>query len=555
MKNSIELKANKLVVYDSLNSSKAIPEPTMSLLWITNEDPKKIKNPLGLKINIGFDGNVNNSEEDELFSEPSLIWTKLEVTPNNNLENKPMYWPVYARFTPEIRFQYLNWLTDITKPTNLSFVFLYFYGLERHLLVGDYDMAVEEILRLLKYHTQGSFKYYATRSLIVASIIRKRPDIIARAPFIMQEEIDEALALRIISGTPITAEDIISISTKVGFKNKRYIKLYPEIFNSKLTSLIDSFEKENGRLLSLFKIEDFKVAPSNAFANMSIMLKIRGVPIPMILENKKFKTTMFKLLQMAHEQTGEEVKAKRSKSESTATPKTILNQILGVCPNCNSNLYIKIKRKTECPNCHKYIFVYKGELVTFDKKIIEETKKGIEYTNITIPESIRSIDSLVNHLNQIAEKCISQKDYDNAGTMFLNLGIISFENHNYKDCIKYYLLCSHYDKSNLMDANPVKDSLSLLELKDLTPKDLEELALDSKLNIEEKIKILAEKLENHKEIHEEIHEESHKAEHIKAANPKNKSKIIKIILITLLVLTASCCACFGGIVVVGNLLP
>ena len=66
-------------------------------------------------------------EENGFYAEPSLIWSKLAVTPNTDLETEPMYYPSYTAFTPKIRYQYLNWLRDITQPTNLSFVFLYFY--------------------------------------------------------------------------------------------------------------------------------------------------------------------------------------------------------------------------------------------------------------------------------------------------------------------------------------------------------------------------------------------------------------------------------------------
>ena len=82
-----------------------------------------------------------------------------------------MYWPSYSAFSPEARYEYLRWLSDITQPTNLSYVFLYFYGLERHLLVGEYDAAVDEIVRLLKAHPKKSFIQYASQSLIIASLL------------------------------------------------------------------------------------------------------------------------------------------------------------------------------------------------------------------------------------------------------------------------------------------------------------------------------------------------------------------------------------------------
>lgn len=288
----------------SITASLRVPEPTLSLLFITDEDPKKIQSPMGITIRLNVNvstGTVDvNQEEKGFYAEPSLIWTKLAVKPNDDLEGRAMYWPVYAQFTPEHRYQYLHWLKDIEQPTNLSYVFLYFYGLERHMLVGNYDGAVDEILRLLKAHDKSSFRSYAARSLIVASLVHNRLDIIERAPFLLEEEVDEALALRIVKGTTMSPEDIISIASRVGFTNKRYIKLHPERFKHHLQMVIDEFETEHGKVLSIFKLSDFKKANLSVFANMSIPEAARQAQIPQILEDHRFQAAMRNALQEAH---------------------------------------------------------------------------------------------------------------------------------------------------------------------------------------------------------------------------------------------------------------
>jgi hypothetical protein len=283
--------------------SLLIPEPTRSLLWTTDEDTSKIEHAgsITLSISVSDQGVRVDEKQNGFYAEPSLIWTKLPVKPNNELFEEAMYWPSYSQFYPKTRYQYLNWLRDIEQETNLSYVFLYFYCLERHLLVGDYDGAVDEIARLLKSHTKKSFREYASRSLIIASIARNRMDVIDRVPSLLEEEIDEALALRIYKGTSMTPEDIIDIANRVGFNNKRYLKLYPEEFKEELQKQIDIFEDQYGKLLSVFKLEDFKFAESTVFANMSIPEKIRKVKVPVILGSKKFSGGMLKLLQSAHE--------------------------------------------------------------------------------------------------------------------------------------------------------------------------------------------------------------------------------------------------------------
>ncbi len=297
----------------SVIPSLHIPEPTRSLLWVTDEDTSKIEQAGSINVVVSItDYGVDvNQKENGYFAEPSLIWTKLPVSPNDELAQEAMYWPSYSRFYPKIRYQYLNWLRDITQPTNLSYVFLYFYGLERHLLIGDYDAAVNEILRLVKHHDKKSFQRYAASSLTVASIARNRLDIIDRAPFLLDEEIDETLALRIYKGTTMSTDDIIDIASKVGFTNKRYVKLHPEIFKSELQKLINEFEVNHGKLLSVFKLDDFRQEKTNVFANLSIPERIRLVKVPVILDNPRFKSGIRTLLQTAHENVKRQLTAKR----------------------------------------------------------------------------------------------------------------------------------------------------------------------------------------------------------------------------------------------------
>ncbi len=287
-----------------LFGSLRIPEPTRSLVWITDEETSKIEQAgsINMEININLsNGDVDVKEkENGFYAEPSLIWSKLPVTPSERREKEAMYWPSYSRLDPESRYEYLRWLGDITQPTNLSYVFLYFYGLERHLLIGNYDAAVDEIIRLIEYHDKKSFRQYAAASLTIASLARNRLDIIERAPFLLEEEIDETLSLRIYKGTTMTPEDIIDIASKVGFINKRYIKLHPELFKSELQKLIVDFEARRGNILSVFKLDDFKQVETSVFANSSIPEKIRLVKVPVILGDRRFQTCIKALLDRTH---------------------------------------------------------------------------------------------------------------------------------------------------------------------------------------------------------------------------------------------------------------
>jgi hypothetical protein len=291
---------------NSLVSQFLIPEPTRSLLWITEKDTSKISPVHKMTINISVNiesGDIKSESVDEsynFYSEPSLIWSRLPVEKNNELETKKMYYPTYPGLSPKHRYQYLNWLRDVTQETNLSYVFLYYYGLERQLLVGNYDLAVDEILRLIKHHDKGSFKEYATNALVLGSGYRKRPDIIKKAPFILNEPSDVSIYLQRLAKDSLSAEEVIKLSNRVGFTNKRYIQRYSETFTKILQNIINVYQERNGDLLQMIEIDKLPKSSWASMANTSIPDDIRISKFPNLLDGSILKYTLKKLLQETH---------------------------------------------------------------------------------------------------------------------------------------------------------------------------------------------------------------------------------------------------------------
>lgn len=109
--------------------------------------------------------------------EPSAIITSLSVA---RVAAHPLqdfgYYPSYEHITPEQRRCYLEWLAagrEDADPSqrSLGYVFMFFYGLERRILLeGDRDPALlDEIVRLLQHygpaHKSRSLKSYALQLL------------------------------------------------------------------------------------------------------------------------------------------------------------------------------------------------------------------------------------------------------------------------------------------------------------------------------------------------------------------------------------------------------
>lgn len=278
-----------------------IPEPTKSLLWVTDEDTSKIQSALGITLTFDLNSKTAKIEDkSNIYAEPSLIWTRLPIQPNSELEKSPMYYPSYSQLSSMHRFQYLNWLKDIRKETNLSYVFLYYYGLERHLLMGDYDNAVDEILTLIKHHNKGAFKSYVIPALIAASSFRKRPDIINKANFLLEETSNETLLLRRLAKRPLIAKDVISLAFKVGYSNKRYIKLYPELYELELQKLLDYYQQSHGDILQNIDVNILHKRRYNLFVNPSMSSTVGTTEIPTVLDSEKFCSELRELLSEAH---------------------------------------------------------------------------------------------------------------------------------------------------------------------------------------------------------------------------------------------------------------
>ena len=92
------------------------------------------------------------------------------------------YWPSYSSIPPNCRAAYLHWLLDGRRApgAHIGYVFLYFYGLERRLLVdsqrspaarAEHPTLVREVERLLRiYGANGSFSGYAGNLLRFLSL-------------------------------------------------------------------------------------------------------------------------------------------------------------------------------------------------------------------------------------------------------------------------------------------------------------------------------------------------------------------------------------------------
>lgn len=154
----------------------ASPVTSSGLRWV----------PVGEKVNVGgFDvpGGMlyvgSSSHDNYGHTEPSAIDPKLRVSdsPVDWSDRLTDYWSSYSSIPPDARRAYLQWLADGRRApdANIGYVFLFFYGLERRVLVdlgsdsrerGEVDLIRNEVRCLLGiYGDNISFRRYASQFL------------------------------------------------------------------------------------------------------------------------------------------------------------------------------------------------------------------------------------------------------------------------------------------------------------------------------------------------------------------------------------------------------
>jgi uncharacterized tellurite resistance protein B-like protein len=112
----------------------------------------------------------------------SLIDGSLDVAPAGSQPNERLpYWPSYFDASPTQRSRYLDWLIRgrCDPEIEIGYVFLYFYGLERRILVdrADHIAVAREVLRLRSIYSHcRSFNRYSGALLwLIVAMVERSP--------------------------------------------------------------------------------------------------------------------------------------------------------------------------------------------------------------------------------------------------------------------------------------------------------------------------------------------------------------------------------------------
>ena len=278
---------------------------TNELLYVSDEDPSEANLGLMMRITVSFiDGEVIVSNVAP--AEPSTIYTRLPVQrpTDPELVPRPSYYPTFAGLSPEQRWVYLNWLQDVTRPINIGFVFIYYYGLERQLLTGKLDLAFAEILSLRQHHESSSFQGYSLKALLYSAIARKRKDLLKQLFTDQHAFTVDNSTLRLVhdSGTDLSARSTAELGLRLSGVNRRYMKERRQEFEDALELVfIERYGRPEFPLGGRFNTASFPRRAEVLFANVSFPSEVRSPALPSFMDFEPFTSEIREVLHAAHE--------------------------------------------------------------------------------------------------------------------------------------------------------------------------------------------------------------------------------------------------------------
>lgn len=291
-------------------ASGIIPDEIVNLLWFP-DGPYKNFNPNikenGFKIG-GLFVNSSIGMGSIGSTEPSAIYYKLLIKPTYSFVNIPKlpYFPSYAGLTPEQRWIYLNWLKNIDFDVDIGYVFLFYYGLERHLVFGKYEQAFKIILRLRQNHRNNSFLNYSSNALNATCLMHDSPNLLD--DYIKSEEKFEKHKISILlfitkyaTNINLSADELIALSKDVGFSNQRYIKSERKLFEKELKNILTQKYKNDSFPLNQYPIKNWPLRKEVLFINYSIDEEKRFKELPCLINFKPFREEINNLLKMSHD--------------------------------------------------------------------------------------------------------------------------------------------------------------------------------------------------------------------------------------------------------------
>jgi hypothetical protein len=221
-----------------------IPSDIKQLLYYTEEMPPDDLDVIGVKMMFSLSDGIK-TEPLGTKNDPSTIYFPLPIIIPEDISNVPAppRYPKYYSLTPEQKFIYLTWLQNIDSTIHEGYRHLFFFGLERQLLLGNFDAAFDMILRLrngAKEPFDHFILFHITDTLFTACLMKNRMDLYNKMRYIFDDPWwrDMHIWIKYYINEPVEPEEIIKIllCQKV---NGLYFEKAPEIYKEELSKILD----------------------------------------------------------------------------------------------------------------------------------------------------------------------------------------------------------------------------------------------------------------------------------------------------------------------------
>ena len=232
-----------------------MPHPDIApLLWYGDGEHKNWTNPDWPDEPLNLGGNtyelahtVYDLPEQKMIweyydntREPSAIYFSLPIRQE---EAPPMPgYPRWYRLTPGQRWKYLQYLENPYQPVEIGYMFLLYYGLERHLYFGDYKSAVPIVFRLRGIANHPSLWFYSSNALLISAYRRNDVQTMQRVlnDFAKNKgDFNLCMFAHSVSGIPLRADEVVSYRRKFGFRNDKYMRTDPMRFIIELKAYME----------------------------------------------------------------------------------------------------------------------------------------------------------------------------------------------------------------------------------------------------------------------------------------------------------------------------
>jgi hypothetical protein len=252
-------------------------------------------------------GSINFSSFHFQRAEPSMIYPSSLISYISDFDTveSPSYSPEYRSLSPEQRYVYWKFLSDPYNPSfNIGYIFLLYYGLERHMLDGNYVDSFHVILNLRKAHMNKSFQKYSGNALMFTSLFMNRSDLATE--FIQSLDcfekcyfsIDLFLLFSSLHNIPLPSIVLSSYAKLISESSAKYSREYPDAYKVLLENVL--LERlSNGELFVRDYINDSDISEMPKFnvmiyANLSI--RPQYIAIPEISSNAKLRNAVMEII-------------------------------------------------------------------------------------------------------------------------------------------------------------------------------------------------------------------------------------------------------------------